>query len=445
MILAVRANRAAGGIRTSGHARHRSRDAGDTVGDDGIRTSYPASPLEGAPPQLPDGDGVPSYAASYPAIRMHRPERSAHSSRNSSSSNSASTVVSSIFTTGSAGAPQKRYMQTGTGPDASTISFASTAPTTHVEEDTPAGSTDGMDVDREGELAAGKLGGGVGGVGGGDGGDGDESTDSRADDSGVVISDVWPAKTAAVQPQPLPNRPLYRSGSRKRRRSNDGAAGLGAGVRGGSRKLGLRDVAFLLELSPHVLVEPFGVGAMEKLLAPDTDDGVAHDENLPGDLGGGSDLDVVNADADLGPEERLALAARLSAFSKQGGSVGSGLADTQNSSAGAGTGAAAPPSSASALARNKYLVDQQGPLSLLLARSVLAERGRNQNHADASTGAGAGVAAGALDAEKDKDKAQSQPQPQPQSGQKRPRSAAAHLDPLSDVVDPVKLLAGLCD
>lgn len=215
--------------------------------------------------------------------------------------------------------------------------------------------------------------------------------EAAQDDSGVVTSGA--PLLASI---PLPHRSTIKRKAGRR---------PPFGTPHGHAKIGLRDVAFLFDLSPHISVEPMGQSAMERMLAAEYDDSYAQDENA-----GPMSLDQPG----LGEEERLALAARLSAFSKHTGFEASQHEPERLLSS--------LPSKSRSRGRQDFLINQQGPWSLLLERGILAERQRGDGKAQDGKSGDAATSTAATT--------------------KKVRGAQ---DPLSDVVDPVKLLAGLCD
>lgn len=413
VLLAVRSNRAAGGIRTS---RGESADANTSLTAESsgsadatmqhlppssTSSSAVHSPLEASVLQMPDGQSYPISLRNNVSL----------SSRNSAGSGSAaSTTASSIFTTG----------RRGEGPDSSTTSFASTAPTSlgqDSEEDDGSESRvaarqgdgrhqegpkrkrdpDQMDVDRGTDSH-------------------DDSFDTsrdRTDDSGIVI-ERSPAEK-------LPHRPLF-SGGRPRQgglrppsSSSSSSSPTTADQRDGSSRIGIRDLAFLFELSPHIVVEPLGISSRERLLGADAED--ALDDTLP-------PVDE-GADSYLDPEEKQALAARRSAL--------------EHLKAMSATSSSNLPSSA----RQQYLIDQQGPLSLILDRTNREKAGAAASVAQQARAAEA-ASSGALHAGSlaDENGEQNTGAASLSAGKKKKQQ---EQEQLSEIVDPVKLLAGLCD
>ena len=113
----------------------------------------------------------------------------------------------------------------------------------------------------------------------------------------------------------------------------------------GSTRLTVSDVAFLLEVAPHTVVEPMGQGTQERMLAPEWSDDFA--------FGGGAD-DESSRVFPPSPERQLARAARLAATTH--------LSDTV--------------SAADAPVRNRFVIDQSAPLRLLDRRTLAENEGR---------------------------------------------------------------------
>jgi hypothetical protein len=279
-------------------------------------------------------------------------------------------------------------------------SLVSTAATTQVGSGSDAGSDVEMDSEKEGKIRAQRNNDSSDNSMAADDFDDEIKDDGTApaslkrvargaDDSGIVLHHSY-------SPAALPHRPIYRTSA--------------AHSESPRPSLSLRDLAFFLRLEPHVLVEPAGIGAMERLLAPDADEQGAALHQLEWSAG-----------SNLGEEERLAVAARHSAYSKEtteedahgeeedAGSIHrrpiAALPSLQ-----ASRDASAP--SSPVPGRKGYLVKQQAPLSLLLHRDIVSSKRKQQ-------------AAGLEDT---------------QTTNKRNH----HTDPLSEVVDPVRLLAGYC-
>lgn len=384
IILAVRSNRPTGGIRTSKHQSmlHDAHpSAADTsVGSHGAASSYLESPVTSMVLQLPD----PQLGTAYSAVLHGRAVGEDILSRTNSGANSIfSMAPSSIFTTG-------RHHGVS-GPDSSTTSFASTATTSFANgltsdegsEAEPAASKkraaeDEIDVDKAGIDSS--------------------HTADRTADSGIVL-EILPVKPLP----PLPHRPHFSQAKDKKP------------SQGGLRpKLGLRDAAFLFEMSPHIVVEPLGLSAMEKMLCADDASDDEQDENLPTDT---AITLLKNPEllTRLGQEERLALAARQSALSNAFDASSFGEAQTHSSSQRQGQ-----------VGRQRYVVNQQAPLSLILDADFRKEK---EQTAASSEGTSKEII--------------SEIATMGTATSKRTR--AKDQDPLSDVVDPVKLLVGLCD
>lgn len=318
------------------------------------------SPTHGAMLQLPDGG-----TAYLPSLRIHRDDDSRRGTSTGSHS-VASTAPSSIFDTSASSNRRHLYASTA---DSSMVSLASTAPTSvghHSDDD---GSSNGAkrrrDASDDGEE-------------GGDSGDMDVDAQLQSKmrfDAGDIDGEATS----------LPHRRLFGSSGDRPTHSS---------LR---PKLGLRDAAFLFELTPHVAVEPLGVSSLERLIGADAED--VTDVDLEAEEG--ADENKPASTVGLDAEQRLALAARRCAFSK---------ASTE--------GVAAP---AHLAIRHGYLVNQQGPLSLILDQTT--ER-RN---------------AGTGEREGGKEDGSTTAPPAPK------RTRVKEPDPAVDVIDPVKLLAGLCD
>lgn len=388
--MAVRSNRPTGGIRTADSSASQAA-AGDTsvgsslAAQDASSSACIDSPLSASVLPLPDNQGdVPTQAhLSLQRNRINIGEDA--SSRTSTGSNSvASTAPSSLFTGGSNGRHHGVGLNSGSGADSSTISFVSTAATSFAnmsgsEEGSERGnattktrkrhSPDQHDDDDDDEE------------------DNNEMEVDQDDSHGPTVDHSFHDQPSVAQltlptDSELPNRPSMRRHT------------------GGLRpKLALRDAALLLEMSPHVVVEPLGLSAMERLLGADGDEDDTGDDDSQ-QVGWLGDAQAISR---LAQEERLALAARDSALSKGGEARNAqplSVSQAQNN-------------------RSRFVVNQQGPLALILdadARKNLAEK-------------------------EDKSEKALSPPPAPTNKKSRGKD----LDPLSDVVDPVKLLAGLCD
>lgn len=175
-----------------------------------------------------------------------------------------------------------------------------------------------------------------------------------------------------------------------------------------STRLTVSDVAFLLEVAPHTVVEPMGQGTQERMLAPEwSDDSVFGAEDESGRM------------FPLSPERQLARAA--------------GLAATTHLSDASGAGSDVP-------VRNRFVIDQSAPLRLLDRRTLAENEGR------------ARPTKGGLSVPEYKD-------PQGVLGDVNGRkkdgllhgngTAAVHQhrhkDDIWDVVDPVALFGQLCE
>lgn len=455
VITAIRANRSAGGVQLScqrskevpGISTDSSADLSCRSGAD---ESYPHSPVGETTFELSDSQLQGSASFSTP-LRIPRVIRSSdQSSRTSTSSNNASTTASSIFTTGSSAPRHHLYTSASSGPDASVLSFASTAPTSVTRANSEQGSDVEMDFqgseDRRAERVASRK---VGEKPSLDE-DHDEpnesmgSTDSLSSSgdvkhtAGVNHSRIESLLSRSIAP--LPHRPLYSLGGFQDRK-------------GSQAKLALRDVAFLLDLSPHVSVEPPGVSMMQRLLAPDVDQ-VSHvddddDDNANADADAGAhdekrarsgqgSVEHWRQDIMRGEEERLALAARNMALAKHDSPVGAQVAQTQYAGktltprvsglrpVGSLGGQVAdendPRMGRRPPQRKNVVIDQQAALALL---SDFDSRSSNQEDK--------GVVEG------------QEPMASLQSVLGKRQRSAPQPDPMADVVDTTQLLYGLCD
>ncbi|KAI3628614.1 hypothetical protein CBS14141_000317 [Malassezia furfur] len=207
-----------------------------------------------------------------------------------------------------------------------------------------------------------------------------------------------------------------------------------ARVRGPSRgdahastfgRLKMPDMAALLDLSPHVVVEPLGQGALERLLTPDLDDSVAPTSSGP-------------AAESWAPEEALARYAQACATAK--------LADSA---------AATPPTDPSADAamrmrqqlqnqrdsvRNRVLLDQLAPLRMLDRPAIAEAMAHHEDLAVEVRRPHPSTALGQALAQ------------HYQSGthhhhhhHAHPNPTHRHKDEFFDVVDPAALLGQLCE
>lgn len=395
MILAVRANRAAGGVQLRGPAKQHIDSADSSViGLPGASSAtFFESPNSTSRVELPD---FASFDQAYSKMMTSGASRpSQQSSRNSTSSSSLSTTASSIFTN----AAGPRHL--GVGPDASVTSLVSTAATTQVGSGSDAGSDVEMDSEKESKSRTQRNGDSSDNSMAADDFDEEIKDDKTAqhllkrvsrgaDDSGIVLPHSY-------SPASLPHRPAYRTSAAQSESPRP--------------SLSLRDLAFFLRLEPHVLVEPAGIGAMERLLAPDADEQSVALHQLEW-----------SESSSLGEEERLAVAARHSAYSKESTEEAASGEDSNLSSIHRRPIAALPSPQASRDAsgpsspmpgRKGYLVKQQAPLSLLVHRDVISSKRKQQ-------------AAGLED------------------GNTTSKRNNHHADPHSEVVDPVRLLAGYC-
>lgn len=472
--MAVRANRTAGGIRLSAHSG--GDVSGETSADVSIRSgpdesSFSHSPMDSSSAlDLPEGQSQSQGGTAFSVpMRVQRGVRgSDRSSRTSTSSNPASTAASSIFTTGSSRTRNHVYAANGSGPDASMLSLASTAPTSVTRGNSDQGSDVEMDDgDAERRPTKGK-------------GNDDKAlttgVEERADETdGSIRSGASSqrnqhgedlADSSGLWHAPLTHRPLYSLQVARPSRSN-------------RPKLSLRDAAFLFELAPHVPVEPLGLSVMQRLLAPDVDEvaliGEGEDEEAVTEAG---DDEASRAEKQCraeraalqrweesimrDEEERLALAASKSALAKHGSAEESQQQPRQQNDgtrrhAGktvprAANGIYGLPQQAQIsglrpvgyaagdendpiqgpLQRKDVVIDQQAPLTLLARSSNVATAGRRDQDDDPDAPIGDREGSGA-----------SVPSLHDIFG-KRDRSSF-HFDPMSDVVDTTRLLAGLCD
>ncbi|TKY89927.1 hypothetical protein EX895_001225 [Sporisorium graminicola] len=201
----------------------------------------------------------------------------------------------------------------------------------------------------------------------------------------------------------------HRSSRLKRSREAMEAGGAGGAERSDavSTRLTVSDVAFLLEVAPHTVVEPMGQGTQERMLAPE----------WSGDAVFGEDDGRLRASS---PERQLARAARLAAT-------------THLSETAAAQGADAP-------VRNRFIIDQSAPLKLLDRRSLAENEGRLRptkggltvpEYKDPSA-----VLADVNGRKKDTLHS---------SGGVGALAAHRHKDDIWDVVDPVVLFGQLCE
>lgn len=175
-----------------------------------------------------------------------------------------------------------------------------------------------------------------------------------------------------------------------------------------STRLTVSDVAFLLEVAPHTVVEPMGQGTQERMLAPEwSDDTVFGAEDETGRVYPSS------------PERQLARAARLAA--------------TTHLSDASGAGADVP-------VRNRFVIDQSAPLRLLDRRTLAENEGRAR-----PTKGGLSVPE-----YKDPQGVLGDVNGRKKDGLLHGNGAAAvhqhrHKDDIWDVVDPVALFGQLCE
>ncbi|CAO1637921.1 unnamed protein product [Parajaminaea phylloscopi] len=380
IILAVRSNRPTGGIRTSKERAGDSADVslGDTTAcshDASSSSAYVESPLPGSVLTLPT-----SQVQSLHAFTTGRNTAEDAISRASTSTNSiSSTAPSSLF----ANTTLPRYRSGAGGADLSTTSFASTAATSFANGGR---SEDGSEAEAA-SLVKGQ--------------NEDVARSKQPEDSPESVRRSAGSRSLADRSledlDALPHRPHPQNGRRSQ---------------GGLRpKIGVSDAAFLFEMSPHVVVEPLCLSAMQKMLGADCLSG-EQDESLATVQGDAwlRDPEVISR---LAQEERLALAARQSALSRTSVPVNTAAADN----------------TPRPMPRQRFIVNQQGPLSLILGGDDHNEKASLHGQAAQSP-------------ETRRDAASETSAPGTTLGK---RSRPKEQDPLSDVVDPVQLLAGLCD
>lgn len=192
----------------------------------------------------------------------------------------------------------------------------------------------------------------------------DASSRTSASGVGMSFADSSMLSLASTAPTSLtgPSSPSVRDGDSSGQMNDtsfgSGSAGVEADEEGGGRarlkrsreamersdsastRLTVSDVAFMLEVAPHTVVQPMGLGPQERMLAPEWSDDLAPDAD----------------DAHLHPttpERQLARAARLTATTH--------LSDQ--------AGADAP-------TRTRFIIDQSAPLKLLDRRSLAENGGR---------------------------------------------------------------------
>ena len=238
----------------------------------------------------------------------------------------------------------------------------------------------------------------------------DLSTRTMASAVGTSFADSSMLSLASTAPTSLagPSSPSIRDGDSSQmqdtsftasqddseeRAGKDGDMASATGPRkepdNGTGRLTIADMAFLLQLAPHTVVEPMGQGTQERLLAPDWED---------------------EDPAESGPDKLYVQAAKAAATTK--------LSDTSE------------PDSV----RGRFIIDQSAPLRLL-DRRALAERptkgGLSLKDSSAANGT-AGIdqaAAGVL---------------VDTNGRKKDASHR-HRDDMYEVVDPVALFGSLVD
>ncbi|SPO28102.1 related to HFI1 - adaptor protein required for structural integrity of the SAGA complex [Ustilago trichophora] len=178
-----------------------------------------------------------------------------------------------------------------------------------------------------------------------------------------------------------------------------------------STRLTVSDVAFLLEVAPHTVVEPMGQGTQERMLAPEWSD----------DLIFGSAEDDASRVYPASPERQLARAARLAATTH--------LSD-------ATTGA-----TADVPVRNRFVIDQSAPLRLLDRRTLAENEGRAR-----PTKGGLSVPDTVLtDVNGRKKDTNMLLQSSNNAALIAGHNVHRHKDDIWDVVDPVALFGQLCE
>lgn len=178
-----------------------------------------------------------------------------------------------------------------------------------------------------------------------------------------------------------------------------------------STRLTVSDVAFLLEVAPHTVVEPMGQGTQERMLAPEWSDDLALD----------ADDDAGSADT-CSPERQLARAARLAATWH--------LSDVALGSA-------------HVAVRNRFIIDQSAPLKLLDRRALAESAGRLR-----PTKGGLSVPEykdthAVLADVNGRNKRLHNGAPPPVAA--TPLHSHRHKDDIWDVVDPVALFGHICE
>ncbi|SNX85200.1 related to HFI1 - adaptor protein required for structural integrity of the SAGA complex [Melanopsichium pennsylvanicum] len=160
-----------------------------------------------------------------------------------------------------------------------------------------------------------------------------------AKDSEMQDSSFTNSSTAADSEESTGNR-LKRSRDAMESSSTDRSIPNGAA----STRLTVSDLAFLLQVAPHTVVEPMGQGTQERMLAPEWVD----EDSLFGDEEASASSRLFPAS----PERALARAARMAATTH--------LSDANGGAARDGP------------VRNRFVIDQSAPLKLL-DRRTLAE------------------------------------------------------------------------
>ncbi|SJX64043.1 related to HFI1-adaptor protein required for structural integrity of the SAGA complex [Sporisorium reilianum f. sp. reilianum] len=325
---------------------------------DGIRTNQPLRPAaEYSNISLDPAAYMPAPLPASPALDEMDVDDSAPNSAHGSPARHVRSIQSDMSRTSTSGI--------GTSfADSSMLSLASTAPTSLTGPSSPSI----RDGDSSGQLHDTSF--------------GNSSTSADAEDADGVDAG--------------------RSSRLKRsREAMEGGAERSDAV---STRLTVSDVAFLLEVAPHTVVEPMGQGTQERMLAPEWSD----------DLGFGDDDGRLRASS---PDRQLARAARLAATTH--------LSDTA-----AAQGSDAP-------VRNRFIIDQSAPLRLLDRRSLAENEGRLR------------PTKGGLSVPEYKDSAVLADV----NGRKKDvlhggvagTGAHRHKDDIWDVVDPVALFGQLCE
>lgn len=183
-------------------------------------------------------------------------------------------------------------------------------------------------------------------------------------------------------------------------------------------RLTMPDMAALLDLSPHVVVEPLGQGSLERLLAADADD-------------------MDDGHVSWAPDDALARYARECATAKLADTAA--LHDTPSEPQDAAAQLRRRQQQQRDAVRNQVLLDQLAPLRML-DRPALAEAGAlhediatEARRANATTALGQAIAQHYL------------APPHHHHHHTNPNPNHRHKDEYFDVVDPVALLGRLCE